>query len=109
MPGNHVTLRVERRNSVNTSLQDQAPGSPRYWVNRAVIDLCRAPDARAHIANKSAFFANYSLSAEERQALLAPEWRRLLELGVLPNLVYRYYMLHGLKPETFPITIKGAV
>lgn len=77
-------------------------------MNRALVDLCRAPDARIKIANKAEFFANYSLSDEERQALLAPEWRRLLELGVLPNLVYRYYMLHGLKPETFPNVIKGA-
>lgn len=92
---------------MNTSTPDQPPGSPRYWVNRALVDLCRAPDARAQVANKSDFFAKYSLSPEERQALLAPEWRHLLELGVLPNLVYRYYMLHGLKPETFPNVIKG--
>lgn len=93
---------------MNTPSPDQPPGSPRYWVNRALVDLCRAPDARAQVANKSDFFAKYALSAEERQALLAPEWRRLLELGVLPNLLYRYYMLHGHKPETFPNVIKGA-
>ena len=93
---------------MNTPSPDQPPGSPRYWVNRALVDLCRSPNARTQIANKSDFFASYSLSVEERQALLAPEWRRLLELGVLPNLVYRYYMLHGLKPETFPNAIKGA-
>jgi hypothetical protein len=93
---------------VSARSPDQPPGSPRYWVNRALVDLCRAPNARDHIANKSDFFANYSLSAEERQALLAPQWRHLLELGVLPNLVYRYYVLHGLKPESFPTAIKGA-
>jgi hypothetical protein len=85
------------------------PGSPRYAVNRAVVDLCRRPDARAQIADKAdfkaEFFAGYPLSDEERQALLHAEWRRLLELGVLPNLVYRYYMLHGLAPESFPATI----
>ena len=68
-------------------------GSPRYGINRAVVDLCRRPDARAQIAGKAdfktEFFAGYPLSDEERQALLAGAWRRLLELGVLPNLVYR--------------------
>jgi hypothetical protein len=91
---------------VNTS-QIQPPGSPRYWINRALIDFCREPDARKLIGSKLDFFARYSLSDEERQALLAPQWHRLLELGVLPNLVYRYYMLHGLKPETFPAAIKA--
>jgi hypothetical protein len=89
-------------------LPDPPPGSPRYWINRALIDFCRQPNARTLIANKPDFFASYSLSVEERQALLAPQWRRLLELGVLPNLVYRYYMLHGLAPETFPTAIKAA-
>jgi hypothetical protein len=88
------------------------PGSPRYAINRAVVDLCRRPDARAQIANKAdfkaEFFAGYPLSDEERQALLAGAWRRLLELGVLPNLVYRYYMLHGLAPETFPAAIAAS-
>jgi hypothetical protein len=29
----------------------------------------------------------------------------LLELGVLPNLVYRFYMLHGFAPETFQTAV----
>jgi hypothetical protein len=33
--------------------------------------------------------------------VLGQQWRRLLELGVLPNLVYRFYMLHGFSPQTF--------
>ena len=32
---------------------------------------------------------------------MCPDWRELLALGVLPNLVYRYYMMHGLAPESF--------
>ena len=93
---------------MNTASPDRPPGSPRYHINRALIDLCRNPNARTLIATKAEFFAGYPLSAEERQALLGPQWRRLLELGVLPNLVYRYYMLHGLAPEAFPTTIAAA-
>jgi hypothetical protein len=100
---------ARRTNNVSTPSPHQPPGSPRYAINRAIVDLCRRPDARTLIASntgfKADFFAGYPLSDEERQALLRGEWRRLLELGVLPNLVYRYYMLHGLAPETFPATI----
>jgi hypothetical protein len=87
---------------VAAPLTDLLPGSPRYAINCAVVDLCRRPDARTMIADKANFFAAYPLRAQEREALLGQRWRRLLELGVLPNLVYRYYMLHGLAPESFP-------
>jgi hypothetical protein len=93
---------------VSTRPPEPPPGSPRYAINRAIIDLCRNPDARTLIASKADFFASYSLTAEERQALLGPQWRRLLDLGVLPNLVYRYYMLHGLAPESFPTAVAAA-
>jgi len=86
---------------------DPPPGSPRYAINRAVVDLCRNPNARTLIADKADFFAAYPLSPEERAALLGRRWRRLLELGVLPNLVYRYYMLHGLAPESFPAAVSS--
>lgn len=83
-------------------------GSPRYAINRVMFDLSRQPNARALVADKATFLAGYELGAEEREALLGPEWARLLELGALPNLVYRYYMLHGLAPETFPAAIAAS-
>jgi hypothetical protein len=76
-------------------------------VNRVIFDLTRRPDARALMATKAAFLADYPLSADERRALLAPDWMGLLALGALPNLVYRYYMLHGHAPESFPAAIAG--
>ena len=82
--------------------------SPRYAINRVMFDLSRRPDARALVADKATFLAGYELGAEEREALLGPQWGRLLELGALPNLVYRYYMLHGLAPETFPAAIAAS-
>jgi len=83
-------------------------GSPRYGINRAIIDLCRSPNARTLVANKTEFFKNYPLRDDELRALLGPDWRGLLALGVLPNLVYRYYMMHGLAPESFPSAIRAA-
>jgi hypothetical protein len=83
-----------------------AAGSPRYGINRAIMDLSRNPNARAVVANsKAEFLSAYSLSEKELQALMQPDWRGLLALGVLPNLVYRYYMLHGLAPESFPSAV----
>jgi len=82
-------------------------GSPRYAVNRAIYDLVRQPNARAAVAAKAGLLANYALSEDERQALLQPDFKRLLAFGVLPNLVYKYYMLHGFKPESFPAAVAG--
>lgn len=73
------------------------------------MDLTRNPDGWAVVANaKAAFFANYPLGEKELEALMKPDWRGLLALGVLPNLVYRYYMMHGLAPESFPSAIAAA-
>lgn len=84
---------------------DGAPGSPRYAINRVIHDITRRPDGRALLATKAAFLAGYQLGEAERLALTGPDWRRLLELGALPNLVYRYYILHGNPPETFPAAL----
>ena len=81
--------------------QDPPPGSPRYALNRVVFDLTRDANARTLVADKPAFFARYPLTDDERQALLRPDWRRLMALGLLPNLLYRYYALHGHTPESF--------
>jgi hypothetical protein len=92
---------------VNAPSPGPQSGSPRYGVNRALYDLVRQPDARAAVATKAGFLAAYPLRDDERVALLRPDFKRLLELGALPNLVYRFYMLHGLKPETFPDAVRG--
>ena len=89
-------------------MSELSTGSPRYAINRVIFDLSRQPNARALVADKESFLAGYELGPEERKALLGPEWSRLLELGALPNLVYRYYMLHGLAPETFPAAIAAS-
>lgn len=80
-------------------------GSERYAINQAIFELARHPNARTLLADKASFLAGYALRPEEREALLRPDWKRLLALGVLPNLVYRYYALHGLAPESFPKAI----
>ncbi len=73
-----------------------ASGTGRYRVNRAIFDLVRDPDRRSLIEDKAAFLSRYPLEANEREALEAPDWPKLLELGALPNLIFKYYLLHGL-------------
>jgi hypothetical protein len=72
-----------------------------------LADLTRHPNGKQLVSDKASFFKSYDLSAEETAALLENKWGRLLELGVLPNLVYRYYSLHGLRPETFSTEVAG--
>ena len=76
-------------------------------VNRVIFDLTHRSDAATMVKSKAAFLADYPLKADEREALMAPDWKRLLALGALPNLVYRYYILHGHAPETFPAALAG--
>jgi hypothetical protein len=89
-------------------IPDLPPGSPRYLINRVIVDLIKRPDARKNLADKDALLAAYKLSEPERHALSAPDWVQLLALGALPNLVYRYYMLHGHAPESFPAAVAAA-
>jgi hypothetical protein len=89
-------------------IPDLPPGSPRYLINRVIVDLIRRPDARKNLADKDALLATYPLSEPERYALGAPDWVQLLALGALPNLVYRYYMLHGHAPESFPAAVAAS-
>ena len=71
-------------------------GTGRYRVNRAIFDLVRNPDRRRLIEDKADFLSRYPLEPDEREALEAPDWPKLLELGALPNLIFKYYLLHGL-------------
>jgi len=73
-----------------------ASGTGRYRVNRAIFDLVRSPDRRELVADKAAFLSRYQLEPKEREALEAPDWPTLLKLGALPNLIFKYYLLHGL-------------
>lgn len=71
-------------------------GTGRYRVNRAIFDMVRDPDRRRLVEDKPPFLARYQLEPAERAALEAPDWPKLLELGALPNLIFKYYLLHGL-------------
>ena len=72
-----------------------------------MFDAAQAADKPALMADKEAFLAAYPLDAEARAAFIEPGWRRLLDLGVLPNLVFKLYMMHGLAPDQFAETIDG--
>ena len=72
-----------------------------YQLNKAVYELSRRPDRRAAIQDKDGLFAAYDLGADERAALAEPNFSALRALGLLPNLLFRYYLLHGLSAARF--------
>jgi hypothetical protein len=72
-----------------------------YDLNRVLFDLIRKPDRQEILKNLDPFLASYRLDDAERQALLDRNWGRLLALGALPNLVFKYYLWHGLPPGEY--------
>ena len=72
-----------------------------YQLNKAVYELSLRSDRRSAIEDKARLFASYNLDAEERSALTAPDFAALRALGLLPNLLFRYYLLHGLSAAGF--------
>ena len=77
------------------------PASARYWLNRALFDLGDPACRREFSADRVAWLDRYPLDEEARAALEAPGWQRLLDCGALPNLVFKYFMLHGHPPGKF--------
>ena len=78
-----------------------------YDLNRVLFDLIRRPDRPEILKNLEPFLANYRLADEEKAALLQRRFGRLLALGALPNLVFKYYLWQGLPPGEFAARAKG--
>jgi hypothetical protein len=67
----------------------------RYALNKAMYHGTRPDSAESVLTDKSGFVSGFDLDDTERAALTGPDFGALLELGGLPNLVFRYYRLHG--------------
>lgn len=87
-------------------MTETSPASSRYWINRALFDLGEAANREALAADKEGYVARYPLDEADRAALIRPGWRDLIDRGALPNLVFKYFMLHGLAPENFAAAAK---
>ncbi len=83
------------------------PASARYWLNRALFDLGQAEHRATFHADKEGYLSGYPLEPGARAALLGPDWSALVAAGALPNLIFKYYMLHGHAPETFPQALEA--
>lgn len=77
------------------------PASARYWLNRALFDLGEPAGRAAFAADRAAWLDRYPLEAAAREALESPDWLALLDRGALPNLVFKYFMMHGHPPGKF--------
>ena len=82
-------------------MTETPPASARYWLNRAMFDLGDPACRREFGANRAAWLDRYPLDPDARAALEAPGWQVLLDRGALPNLVFKYFMLHGHPPGKF--------
>ena len=73
----------------------------KYDLNRVLFDLIRRPDRAEILKNLGPFLEGYRLSDAEKAALLNPGYGKLLALEALPNLVFKYYLWHGLPPGEY--------
>ena len=78
----------------------------RYALNKAMYQGARPENRDSVLMDKSGFVAGFDLDGPERAALSGPDFGALLELGGLPNLVYRYYRLHGHAFADFASTLQ---
>jgi len=72
-----------------------------YQLNKAVYTLTRTQDRASFNAQSTEYFADFDLNDDERQALTRPDFCRLGELGLLSNLLYRYFAFCGYRHDDF--------
>ena len=80
-----------------------------YMLNRILFDLNRRSDRPEVLKNLEAHLQGFALEDKERQALLDRDFKELLALGVLPNLVFKYYLWSGLPPGEYGQRVGGHV
>ena len=78
----------------------------RYALNKAMYEGTRPERQDSVLTDKPGFVSGFDLDEAERTALSEPDFGALLELGGLPNLVYRYYRLHGHAFADFASTLR---
>lgn len=72
-----------------------------YQLNKAVYEFGKIENRTSTAASKERFLSAYSLDQEERAALMKPDFAALRRLGLLPNLLFRYYIYHDLPVSEF--------
>jgi hypothetical protein len=78
-----------------------------YMLNRILFDLNRRSDRPEVLKNLEAHLQAFALDDAERQALLDRNFKQLLALGALPNLVFKYYLWSGLPPGEYGQRVGG--
>jgi aromatic-ring opening dioxygenase LigAB LigA subunit len=78
-----------------------------YMLNRILFDLNRRSDRPEVLKNLEAHLKAFALEDEERKALLDRNFKALLALGALPNLVFKYYLWQGLPPGEYGQRVGG--
>lgn len=86
-----------------TPLFDRQRNLGGYKLNKMAMALGNPANRAAFKADEAAFLESFGLSDEEKQAVLARDWRRMVSLG--GNL---FYILKISAVDPVPITMIGA-
>lgn len=79
-----------------------------YGLQKLIHHVNRDPELRAlYQADAEKFAERYELSAEEREAVLDVDIRKLYTCGVHPLLLRPFTLLHGVSPKDYSKALAG--
>jgi hypothetical protein len=79
-----------------------------YQLQKLIYEVNRNPGRRdAYRADKAGFVTCYELTAEEQQAIIELDVRKLYQFGVHPLLLRPFTLLHRLSNEDYAKALAG--
>ena len=64
-----------------TTVFDAQRSRQGYWLNQFCMSLMKADNRAAFKANEAGYLERFPMTADQKQALLARDWNRMIELG----------------------------
>ncbi|HLZ27096.1 MAG TPA: protocatechuate 4,5-dioxygenase subunit alpha [Chloroflexota bacterium] len=64
-----------------TTVFDAQRSRQGYWLNQFCMSLMQAANRAAFKADEAGYLERFPMTAEQKQALLARDWNRMIELG----------------------------
>jgi protocatechuate 4,5-dioxygenase alpha chain len=64
-----------------TTVFDAQRSRQGYWLNQFCMSLMKADNRQAFKADEAGYLERFPMTADQKQALLARDWNRMIELG----------------------------
>ena len=64
-----------------TTVFDAERSRQGYWLNQFCMSLMKADNRAAFKADEAGYLERFPMTADQKQALLARDWNRMIELG----------------------------